>query len=249
MTRGRNDEVRSQLDALIKDGLDFKDAFKDSRSAIDRLRDEIQYQKFYTISSELVRQIMPSRYQEFCLLYRDEKRKTIDLNTYTIRDYLNGIAIKRLGDPVFDTASVAFTKFMIQVSILSSLKQSLDSVLVDLRTIVSADLYDSEVEACRGLAKAKHLRSAGALAGVILEKHLGSVVLSKSLSTPKRNPTIADLTEVLKANNTIDTVQWRGLQRLADIRNLAVHAKGREPTPEEISELIDGVDKTLKVLI
>ena len=250
MQNGRHEEVSKKLESLIKDGFKLKEYFVEDRTATQIFSLEAEYQKFFTVSSELVRQIAPSRYPEYCLLYRDDKRKIMNVETYSIRDYISCMTISGgLGVPKFNFTSVAFQKLMTQISILVSLKSSLRNILFDLKAIIAADLYDSEIDSCRSLMKAKHYRAAGALAGVILEKHLGSVVKSNSIVLTKKNPAISDFIEALKSNGNIDIVQWRGLQRLADIRNLAAHAKEREPTADEIGELIDGVDKTLKLIL
>jgi hypothetical protein len=42
--------------------------------------------------------------------------------------------------------------------------------------------------------------------------------------------------------------QWRFIQHLGDIRNLCDHAKEREPTKEEIEDLVAGTEKVLKTI-
>jgi hypothetical protein len=82
----------------------------------------------------------------------------------------------------------------------------------------------------------------------VLEKHLAQVVTSHNIVIRKQHPTISDLNNALKSGNVVDTPVWRSIQRLGDLRNLAEHNKHREPTPEEIGELVDGVDKIAKTL-
>ncbi len=53
---------------------------------------------------------------------------------------------------------------------------------------------------------------------------------------------------MLKKDGIIDTPLWRQIQRLGDIRNLCDHNKEREPTREDVQELIDGVEKITKTL-
>jgi len=249
MTHERSGKVKSALESLIKSGLELQKHVSDDKE--DRTKFFMGYQDFYTLSSELVKQIMPARYEEFCKMYLDNKRKEISFTTYTIQDYLNGLQVNqyRGGPSAFNARSVMLSKFQIQLTILMSLESTLDNVLIDLKTIIAADLYDSELDTCRGLHKSKHFRAAGAIAGVLLEKHLGKVSDNHAIRLAKKNPTISDYIEELKNSKIIDVVQWRGLQRLADIRNLAAHSKDRDPTPEEIMELIDGVDRVLKTIV
>ena len=46
----------------------------------------------------------------------------------------------------------------------------------------------------------------------------------------------------------LDIPSWRQIQRLGDIRNLCVHKKERDPTNDEVEELINGVEKYTKTL-
>ena len=54
--------------------------------------------------------------------------------------------------------------------------------------------------------------------------------------------------DALKEGGVIDIPQWRFIQRLGDLRNLCDHNKDREPTKDEVAELIDGVDKLTKTV-
>lgn len=117
---------------------------------------------------------------------------------------------------------------------------------MDLRAVLQADLFDSEVETAGALAKSGYLRSAGAIYGVVLEKHLYHVCGVHKIKVAKKHPGISDLINLLKDANVITVAQWRFIQSLADMRNLCDHAKGREPTKDEIADLGAGTDKVLK---
>ena len=121
-------------------------------------------------------------------------------------------------------------------------------VLFDIRQLVQADLFDSELDSAKELAKHKFFRASGALAGVVLEKHLRQVCDNHSLKVTKKNPTISDLNDLLKQSGVIDTPLWRSIQFLGDIRNLCDHSKASEPTKDQIEDLLDGVTKVTKTL-
>jgi len=70
--------------------------------------------------------------------------------------------------------------------------------------------------------------AAGALIGVLIEGLLRKVALAHSVKRAKKNPTIADLNDPLKAASTIDTPAWRKISFLADLRNLCTHKKDAE---------------------
>jgi hypothetical protein len=113
---------------------------------------------------------------------------------------------------------------------------------------VQADLFDSEIDVARELSKNKFLRATGAIAGVVLEKHLHQVCDDHSIAITKKNPGISDLNELLKANTVIEIPQWRHISLLADIRNLFDHNKKIEPTTDQVEDLISGTDKILKTI-
>lgn len=210
------------------------------------------YQSWYSRALLVVKQLLPDRYQEFQELYRLAKRneKQIGAATYTISDYLNGLRVTRgfLNEEVFDHFAAFANSFSRQLAILDSASARLTSILADIRGVLEAQLFDDELEAAQELLKKGHLRAAGALAGVVLERHLGRICENHALQIRKKDPTVADFNEELKKAQVIDVPVWRGIQRSGDIRNLCTHAKQRDPTKEEVEELIQGVQKIVKAL-
>lgn len=205
----------------------------------------MDYQNWYSQCLPVVRQLLPDRYAEFCEQYKYEKRKDISYTTYTVSDYMIGLQVKQYGEPLFNTKSAFATKFQLQLTILNSALTRLDSALNDITGVLQAEMFDSELEAADDLFKKKHLRAAGTLAGVTIEAHLGRIAKNHQLPIAKRDPTIGDLNETLKAGGVLDIPTWRHIQRLADIRNLAAHAKDRDPTHDEIQDLLSGARKVI----
>jgi VanZ family protein len=207
------------------------------------------YQGWYSRSLRVVEQLLPDRHDEFCQLYMpDRPPKELDAVTYTISHYLAGIVVSRHGQPVLEPLTVLDTKLGQQVNILRSAQDRLGSMLSDIKGVLEADLFDDEVAAAEDLLKKKHVRAAGVVAGVVLERHLKRIAGNHKIVLRKKQPTIGDLNDALKQASVYDTIQWRQIQRLSDIRNYAGHAKERDPTSEEIQELISGTDKIVKTL-
>jgi hypothetical protein len=205
------------------------------------------YDAWYSEAIRLVKQILPDRFADFTRQYRDEKRKEVNYLTYGIADALMGLTTKQFGEVIAD-ANAVLPKVATQIAILKSAEKRFSSSLFDIRDVVQADLFDSELDAARSLAKSGFLRACGAVGGVVLEKHLGHVCATHGLKSKKSHPTIGDFNQLLKESDVIDLVKWRFVQHLGDIRNLCDHGKDREPTKEEVLELIDGVDKVIKTL-
>ena len=121
--------------------------------------------------------------------------------------------------------------------------------MTDLTSILQADLFDSEIDGARALAKAGFLRAVGAICGVIIEKHLRHVCDIHGIRIVKKRPTISDFNNKLKDNNTIAVSQWRFIQHLADLRNLCDHLREKDPTGEDVEGLISGTEKILKTVL
>jgi len=208
------------------------------------------YQAWYTKALPVVKQILPDRYADFVEQYKLDKRKDITYLTYTISDYLIGLRITRGWEKenVVNAFGAFSSKFEKQLTILSSCLERLDSVLSDIQGTLQAELFDDELDAAQELHKKGHLRAAGALCGVTLERHLATVAKNHGVNITKKDPTISDFNDAFKNANIYDVPNWRFIQRLGDIRNLSVHFKGREPTKDEVDEMITGTQKVLKTV-
>jgi hypothetical protein len=207
------------------------------------------YQSWYSESIAILKQLLPDRVADFIRLYEKPKgRKEISFENYRIEDALQGLRITRNGYEVIADFKSAMPQLKQQIAILKSLKGRFKSSLYDIRQLVQADLLDSELDAARELLKHKFLRAAGAVAGVVLEKHLLEVCINHNIKISKKHPTISDLNDALKGADVIETPQWRFHQHLADVRNLCDHNKKKEPTSDQVDDLIEGVSKVAKTV-
>ena len=264
-----NQQIRQELEMLIKQGTDiltYKQALEAAKELVKRGKGKLlkeknidltkqpdrttsEYQRWYTQSLPVVRQLLPDRYLEFQELYRVEaKRKELDPVTYAISDYLAGITVSRGDVAAFNSFGVFAQKFQSQVEILASALTRIDSILVNIKAVLQAELFDDELSVASEQLKKSHFRAAGAIAGVVIERHLGQVAIAHTLTIRKETPTISDLNDALKTAGVFDVPEWRFIQRLGDIRNLCVHSKKREPTKDEVEDLIRGAEKVIKTI-
>jgi hypothetical protein len=201
------------------------------------------YQSWYSKALRVVRQVLPDRYDEFRSYYEQPRRKDITVSTYTVGDYVAGLTVTGWdGKPTFNAHHVATGHFETQIEILSSAKDLLESRLEDITAVIKAGLLDTELESASNLLKASHLRSAGVVAGVVLESHLQAVLKAHSIALRKK-PTLGALNDALKDGGVIDVPTWRKLQYLADVRNVCAHKGDRDPRHEEVNDLIEQVTK------
>jgi len=233
------DKIRSEMVALNKAGAALASAFQEKKNETTF---HYEYQDWYSKALKVVTLLAPDRLAEFRGYYQiDPKRKTLGYGTYTIQDFLKGVVPNRVAHPEFDAHYQAFLCFFNQLTIFNSILKRIDSALGDVEGALYADLQDYEIEVAKKLANV-NLRAAGALTGVVIEGHLQKVAAARDVTIAKKNPTIADLNDPLKAANVIDIPTWRKISYLADIRNLCSHKKDREPTKEEVNELINGAE-------
>lgn len=208
-----------------------------------------EYQKWYTKAYRVISQIIPERLSEFETLYKgDLKRKSVTYINYSINDYLIGLQLKDGFGNVKRSPSDAIPKLEIQYKIVSSARERFKSLLFDIKDILRADIFDTELDTASELNKKGFIRAGGAVAGVILEKHLAHICSLHVLKSKKTHPSIAEYNQLLKDNDIIDTPAWRFIQHLTDLRNLCDHSKEREPTKEDVKELITGVEKITKTV-
>ena len=257
-------KYQKDLDALIIRGRnlyyglynEFSGEFKER---IEKLPKEIQieiknssfidhYNSWYNESLSLIKQLMPERLEDFIAYYKQPKRKSLTYETYTISDYLvNLMVYDGWGKELFKSSTIIY-KYEQQFGILKSLETRFNSSLFEIKQLLQADLFDSEIDAAKELCKKGFYRAAGAICGVVIEKHLSEVCVQREIKISKKNPTINDYNQLLKDNDVIDTPTWRYIQRLGDLRNLCDHKKTEEPTENNIKDLIEGTDKVIKTV-
>lgn len=209
-----------------------------------------EYERWYSKALVVVRQLVPERIDDFvgCYKYAGKSDRGKDVvSSFRVSDALAGKVVKQYGDIIAGMGST-YAYFDTQCSILKSAHDRIESSLYEIKQIIQADLFDSEVEAAKELNKKGFSRAAGAMAGVVLEKHLKTVLNAHSLTLSKKNVCINDYNQKLKDESVIDVPTWRFIQRLGDLRNLCDHDKGSEPRQELIAELIDGVDRIMKTV-
>ena len=244
------DEIKKELEALIETGVLFVDSLIVSRNPVTgivEIKDYIfftdNYEQWYSRAIRCVKVLLPERFDDFCALYKNEKRNAINIATYTISDALKGIANGRHCGPGSARKNVSS-----QLNMLKACLESFDSKIINIQQLLQYDIFDDEVQSAKHLLSKGFLRASGAICGVVIEKHLSIMCDNRGFSINKKNPTISDYNDILK-DQAYDIVAWRRIQHLGDIRNLCDHNKDREPTKDEIEDLMSGVEWLLGTII
>lgn len=194
------------------------------------------YQQWYSAAKTILDKNQPSRTPEFENAYSPDKTK-------------DDIGIKQLIAKRYITKAEQFKLMDLidaQFDILAAVPSHLKFSLYDVELTAYSVLMDDEIIAAKHLLRNGFIRPAGALAGVILERHLKNLLRKHTPPIKyKEKDTLAALNDLCK-ETIYDLVAWRKVQHLADIRNLCDHDKEREPTKDEVAELINGVSAMLK---
>ncbi len=240
---------RDEFIARLKKEFDDDKQMKEFLRSLPNFRSA--YQTWYSEALVLLKQLLPDRVADFVKLYSKPKtaRKAVTYENCVIEDALYGLKITRA---YFNEKIVgpdaAIALFEQQLSIVKSVKKRFESSLFDIRQLVQADLFDSELDVAKELNKKGFTRAAGAVAGVVLEGHLRQVCDNHTIVVKKKNPGINDLAQLLKDSDVVDTPVWRNIQHLADLRNLCDHKRKTEPNKDDIDQLITGVSKITKTI-
>ena len=204
-----------------------------------------EFHIWYPKALRCVRVIMPERLEEFEAFYTGEKKsKKFNYLSAGITHNFQGI-ITTGGSTEQDYFGKFTSGLQEQIYILESAKENMDDALFNYETEIHFNIFKSELDVARELKKHKQLRAAGAVAGVVLEEHLKKSCSNNDIKFRKKNPTISDYNDALKKIRIVDLVTWRLIGRCGDIRNYCVHSKERDPTPDEIDDVIRAAEKII----
>ncbi|WDF77129.1 hypothetical protein PQ469_24905 [Mucilaginibacter sp. KACC 22773] len=208
------------------------------------------YQGWYSATQAVVRQFLPGRLADFNGLYEQPKgRKEIRADNYVIEDYLKKVVITAGFDKkVVAGPEDAIPVFQQQINILNSVFDRLDNVLFKMQQVLQSELLDQQLQSARQLAKNQFLRSAGAICGIVLEKHLDQLCQIHQIKLAKKTMTIKDYNDLLKKQEIYSFETWRFIQYLGDLWTLCCRNKKEMPTAKEANDLIEGTDKLIKTI-
>ena len=107
------------------------------------------------------------------------------------------------------------------------------------RSLIQAEVFDSELEQANELIRAGYKSPAAIVAGVVLETSLRELCDQESLPHGKLDKMNSDLTKAGKYNK----LQQKRITALAGIRNSAAHGKPQDFTEQDVLDMIRDVEK------
>ena len=187
------------------------------------------YQHWVSASRVLIAKNNPSRLDEFDELYELVKSALVNRHISKPDQFILQERIDRQSD------------------LLSAIPNHLKYSLYDIELEAYSTIINDELQAAEHLLAKGFLRPAGSLAGVLLERHLKTLLRKHNPPIKvRKNATLSPLNDACK-DNVYDSVAWRKVQHLTDLRNICAHDKTKDPTKLQVTELIAGVSSILKM--
>ncbi|HCH6158811.1 DUF4145 domain-containing protein [Vibrio parahaemolyticus] len=109
--------------------------------------------------------------------------------------------------------------------------------LTSIRSLVQADIFDTELEQATELLKSGYKLAAAVIAGVVLETSLRDLCTQNNLPIGKLDKMNSDLAKAGLYNK----LQQKRITAIADIRNSAAHGKPEEFTESDVRSMISDI--------
>ncbi|MBK5246343.1 MAG: hypothetical protein JJE49_03610 [Peptostreptococcaceae bacterium] len=238
------EKIKEELNSLLEIGNTFHKKWTKGE-LVNRHQ---EYQNWYTLARKAIARFLPERLEEFKSYYEiDPNRKQLGYDTFVIQDFLKGIVPAKYSH--FDSKGQACTCLANQLAIFASMIVNVDSILFDLDSTIYYDYQENELEAAKNVLKI-NVRAAGALAGVVIEKHLKHLLSSHALEkeVKVKNPGINELVMPLKEAGVIDVPTFQKITYMASIRNICDHDKQSTPTKEQVLDLLTQTNWLIKTV-
>jgi hypothetical protein len=148
--------------------------------------------------------------------------------------------LKEFEDAQGGMGSNTFQRFKRMRAVFEAAREDFEGgYLVSMRTLVQAEVFDSELDQVKELLKSAYATPAAVIAGAVLETYLRELCDRNGISYGKLDKMNADLT---KAGIYNGIVQKR-ITHLAAVRNSAAHGNKAEFEQYDVAARIDEVER------
>jgi hypothetical protein len=114
--------------------------------------------------------------------------------------------------------------------------------LFSVKTLVQAEVFDSELEQASELLKSGYGSAAAVIAGVVLETALRDLCVQQGLTIGKLDKMNADLAKA----GVYSALTQKRITALADIRNSAAHGHPEKFKNDDVVSMISDVERILR---
>ena len=128
------------------------------------------------------------------------------------------------------------------IGVFSAAKEDYEAGYVtSIRTLIQAEVFESELEQAQELLKNNYRVAAGVIAGIVLETGLRELCDRESIPHGKLDKMNAELAK----KGIYSKLQQKRITALADIRNNAAHGKPENFTDEDVEMMIRDIESFL----
>ncbi|HHF3114944.1 TPA: hypothetical protein ACPJ1N_004585 [Vibrio diabolicus] len=113
--------------------------------------------------------------------------------------------------------------------------------LISVRTLVQAEVFDSELEQATELLTSNYPTASAVIAGIVLETSLRELCDRNNIPHGKMDKMNADLTKA----GVYNSLQQKRITAIAGIRNSAAHGKHDEFSREDVRVMISDIERFL----
>ena len=158
-----------------------------------------------------------------------------DINCMYYKELENESKVKNS----YDSSSDIFDR---QKALFLALKDDYEKgLLSSIKSLIEADVFDTELEQAKELLSNKYKLAAAVIAGVVLETALRSLCDNQNIPHGKLDKMNADLTKA----GIYNSLRQKRITALADIRNSAAHGKDSEFTHKDVEDMIRDIESFL----
>ncbi|ATA19973.1 uncharacterized protein DUF4145 [Gibbsiella quercinecans] len=139
----------------------------------------------------------------------------------------------------FETNQSVFNRLK---SIFTAIKEDYENgYLVSYKSLIQADLFDSELEQAKELLTSGYTTAAAVIAGTVLETSLRELCERSSIPKGKMDKMNADLAK----HGVYNSIQQKAITAMAGIRNSAAHGKVDEFIKDDVTNMISNIESFL----
>jgi hypothetical protein len=235
-----------KIKSLIKDAEALK---TEGPEKLDLALLTIKYEAWYTKALPVVQKQIPERLEDFVSAYKRNRSAAVNESTYTIQDYLLGIKANPSSKADFNYALLGQRLILRQVGILSSL---LRSKHVSERTpdaLLMAEFYNRALDQAQELFGTGEYAPAGVVAGALLENYLKWLWRRRNVRVDEKQVSLAEMNDFLYKFQTYKHTTMIRIQGLIPLAESCLDLQKKNPSKEDIEELIGGLRKVLGIAL
>ena len=201
------------------------------------------YHEWFAAARVLIRQIQPELEAAVFSLYEGTEGAGGALEKDPQRMGIIGAFARFPWTPAHNTLVM---KINAQAGMVAGLMGVLDIKALDLQSLVAYDLMTDELAAAEHLVETGYTRAAGAVTGVVLERHLKMMCNNRRVAMGERE-TLGSLNLKLK-DSYQDPSDYRRVIWLSEVRAQCDHDKDKEPDAGTVKGFVHEVRKFISTV-